>query len=298
MPSPASAASATRRSSSRNSRDRSPQVTRSRASGQRSSRVVMVEACRSGRARAKGMPVGEYSCSRCRGSRLPWCDVSAPVISASGLTKRYGDFAAVDGISFEVAPGESFGLLGPNGAGKSTTMRMIGARLDAHGGDLSVLGLDPDTHGPEIRSQLGVVPQAGQPRHRAARPRQPDRLRPLLRHARARSAATRADELLDVRAARRQGESQGRRPLGRHEAPAHHRPRAHQRSAHPAARRADHRPRPAGPAHPVGPAVPAQGAGTTLVLTTHYMDEAEQLCDRLVVVDKGADHGRGHARRS
>ena len=86
--------------------------------------------------------------------------MSEPVIVARELVKRYGGFAAVDGISFEVAPGESFGLLGPNGAGKSTTMRMVGAVSTRTSGDLSILGLDPDAHGPEIRSQLGVVPQS------------------------------------------------------------------------------------------------------------------------------------------
>src|ERR1700712_2111916 len=86
--------------------------------------------------------------------------VPAPVITAASLTKKYKDFAAVDGISFEVAPGESFGLLGPNGAGKSTTMRMVGAVSTRTSGDLRILGLDPDEHGPEIRSRLGVVPQA------------------------------------------------------------------------------------------------------------------------------------------
>src|SRR5690606_22187690 len=75
------------------------------------------------------------------------------------LVKKYQDFAAVDGISFSVRPGESFGLLGPNGAGKSTTMRMVGAVSTRTGGELSILGLDPDTDGPQIRSQLGVVPQ-------------------------------------------------------------------------------------------------------------------------------------------
>src|SRR5580698_7147662 len=87
-------------------------------------------------------------------------NVPEAVITASSLTKKYKDFAAVDGISFEVAPGESFGLLGPNGAGKSTTMRMVGAVSTRTSGTLSILGLDPDEHGPEIRSQLGVVPQA------------------------------------------------------------------------------------------------------------------------------------------
>ena len=64
--------------------------------------------------------------------------MSAPVIRASALVKKYGDFAAVDGIDFEVAPGESFGLLGPNGAGKSTTMRMVGAVSTRTGGELEL----------------------------------------------------------------------------------------------------------------------------------------------------------------
>ena len=70
------------------------------------------------------------------------------MISASGLTKRYGDFTAVDGIDFEVARGESFGILGPNGAGKSTTMRMIAATLLRTAGDLTILGKDPSKEGP------------------------------------------------------------------------------------------------------------------------------------------------------
>ena len=81
------------------------------------------------------------------------------VITARGLRKVYGDIVAVDSIDFDVAPGESFGLLGPNGAGKSTTMRMIGGTSTRSGGTLSVLGLDPDTQGPQVRAGLGVVPQ-------------------------------------------------------------------------------------------------------------------------------------------
>ncbi|MCB0886545.1 MAG: ABC transporter ATP-binding protein [Propionibacteriaceae bacterium] len=81
------------------------------------------------------------------------------VITARGLTKRFGEVIAVDGIDFEIAPGESFGFLGPNGAGKSTTMRMIAATSTRTGGELSVLGLDANKHGPEIRAQLGIVPQ-------------------------------------------------------------------------------------------------------------------------------------------
>src|SRR5690606_5853318 len=95
----------------------------------------------------------------CRRQPVTSADVSEPVVSAQSLTKKYGDFTAVDAIDFEVAPGESFGLLGPNGAGKSTTMRMVGAVSARTGGELRVLGMDPDTHGPQIRAQPGVVPQ-------------------------------------------------------------------------------------------------------------------------------------------
>ena len=83
----------------------------------------------------------------------------SPVIEARDLRKLYKEEAAVDGLSFEVAPGESFGLLGPNGAGKSTTMRMVGAVSTRTSGELSILGMDPNENGPEIRAQLGVVPQ-------------------------------------------------------------------------------------------------------------------------------------------
>jgi lipooligosaccharide transport system ATP-binding protein len=87
---------------------------------------------------------------------------SAPdsaLIRARGLTKRFGEFVAVDAIDFDVATGESFGFLGPNGAGKTSTMRMIGAVSPVTEGSLTVLGLDPRTQGPQIRARLGVVPQ-------------------------------------------------------------------------------------------------------------------------------------------
>src|SRR6187455_1417785 len=81
------------------------------------------------------------------------------LIHARGLTKRFGEFVAVDAIDFDVAPGEAFGFLGPNGAGKTSTMRMIGAVSPRSGGQLSVLGGDPDQQGAKIRGRLGVVPQ-------------------------------------------------------------------------------------------------------------------------------------------
>ncbi len=81
------------------------------------------------------------------------------LISARGLTKKYGDFTAVDAIDFDVAKGESFGLLGPNGAGKSTTMRIIAATSQRTSGTITILDRDPEEHGPQIRAHLGVVPQ-------------------------------------------------------------------------------------------------------------------------------------------
>src|SRR5436190_22509012 len=83
----------------------------------------------------------------------------SPLIRARGLTKRFGDFVAVDHVDFDVAAGESFGFLGPNGAGKTSTMRMIGCVSPISEGHLRVMGLDPATDGPHIRGRLGVVPQ-------------------------------------------------------------------------------------------------------------------------------------------
>ncbi|MCL2783141.1 MAG: ATP-binding cassette domain-containing protein [Propionibacteriaceae bacterium] len=82
-----------------------------------------------------------------------------PVVEACDIVKKYGDLYAVDHIDFCVHQGESFGLLGPNGAGKSTTMRMIGGTTLRTSGTLTVNGMDPQTHGPQVRALLGVVPQ-------------------------------------------------------------------------------------------------------------------------------------------
>lgn len=211
---------------------------------------------------------------------------TAPVIVATDLVKKYGDTAAVDGISFEVAPGESFGLLGPNGAGKSTTMRMVGAVSTRTSGELRILDLDPNESGPEIRSRLGVVPQTD---NLDAELRVRDNLIVYgryfglpLKHLR-----TRADELLAFaqlsdRATDKVDDLSGgmKRRLT-------------------IARALINDPRILLLDEPTTGLDPQarhilwdrlfrlKEQGTTLVLTTHYMDEAEQLCDRLVVVDKG-----------
>jgi len=218
--------------------------------------------------------------------------VPQPVITAKQLKKQYKDFVAVDGVSFEVAPGESFGLLGPNGAGKSTTMRMVGAVSTRTSGELTVLGLDPDRHGPEIRSRLGVVPQEnnldtelrvrenllvygryfGLPRAQIAR-----RADELLAFAQLEDKATAKVDALSGGMKRRltiaralindprilllDEPTTGLDPQARHIL--------------------------------WDRLFRLKEQGTTLLLTTHYMDEAEQLCDRLVVVDHGAIMAEG-----
>src|SRR4051812_26912903 len=82
-----------------------------------------------------------------------------PLIEARRLTKRFGSYVAVDGIDFEVEPGEAFGFLGPNGAGKTSTMRMIACVSPLSSGELRVLGMDQTTNGSAIRGRLGVVQQ-------------------------------------------------------------------------------------------------------------------------------------------
>jgi lipooligosaccharide transport system ATP-binding protein len=81
------------------------------------------------------------------------------VLSVKDVVKRYGDFVAVRGVSFEVAPGECYGLLGPNGAGKTTLFKMITALARRSGGELGVFGLDPDSAACEIKARVGVVGQ-------------------------------------------------------------------------------------------------------------------------------------------
>jgi len=212
--------------------------------------------------------------------------VPAPVISATSLTKTYGDVAAVDGIDFEVAPGESFGLLGPNGAGKSTTMRMVGAVSIRTSGDLSILGLDPDAHGPDIRSQLGVVPQQDN-LDQDLRVR--DNLLVYGRYFGLPRAlvAERADALLEFAQLSDRAKSKVDDLSGG------------MKRRLTIARALINEPRILLLDEPTTGLDPQarhilwdrlfrlKEQGTTLVLTTHYMDEAEQLCDRLVVIDKG-----------
>jgi lipooligosaccharide transport system ATP-binding protein len=167
------------------------------------------------------------------------------LIRAQRLTKRFGQFTAVDGIDFELRRGEAFGFLGPNGAGKSSTMRMIGCVSPPTSGTLTILGLDSVTQGQAIRSRLGVVPQ---------------------------------EDTLDVDLTVREnlliyGLTIARSLINEPEILLLDEPTT---GLDPQAR------------HVVWDRLfRLKQQGVTLVLTTHYMDEAEQLCDRLVVMDGG-----------
>ena len=218
------------------------------------------------------------------------------LIHARGLTKRFGEFVAVDAIDFDVAKGESFGFLGPNGAGKTSTMRMIGCVSPISDGELRVLDHDPRTEGPTIRARIGVVPQQdtldteltvrenlvlygryfGLSRDECGRradelldfaqltERQNDEVEPLSGGMKRRLTIARAlinePELLLL-----DEPTTGLDPQARH-------------LLWDRLYRLKQR-------------------GVTLVLTTHYMDEAEQLCDRLVVMDKAKIVAEGSPRQ-
>ena len=217
------------------------------------------------------------------------------LVAARTLTKRFGGFTAVDGVDFAVAPGESFGFLGPNGAGKTSLMRMIACMSPVTEGELRVLGMDPATQGPEIRARLGVVPQQdsldmeltveenlviygryfdlsyAEARARAKEllsfvqlsDRARDQVEPLSggmkrRVTIARSLINQPDLLL------LDEPTTGLDPQARHLL--------------------------------WDRLYRLKTQGVTIILTTHYMDEAEQLCDRLVVMDKARIVAEGSPR--
>lgn len=208
------------------------------------------------------------------------------LIQARGLTKKFGDFTAVDGIDFDVAKGESFGILGPNGAGKSTTMRIIAATSQRTSGSISILGRDPEEHGPQVRAHLGVVPQQ-------------DNLdteltvsENLYIYGRYFGLSkgfikNKVDELLEfaqlqekrhVKVDALSGGMKRRLTIAR------------ALVSEPDVLMLDE------PTTGLDPQARhilwdrlfrLKEDGVTLIITTHFMDEAEQLCDRLVVMDKG-----------
>ena len=217
-----------------------------------------------------------------------------PVI-ANNLTKSFGDFTAVDGVDFAVEQGEVFGFLGPNGAGKSSTMRMIGAVSPVTSGSLTVFGLDPHTHGRQIRSRLGVIPQDDTldleltvEENLYIYGRYFDLPRKEIR--------TRITELLEF-AQLTERRSSRVEPLS-----------GGMKRRLTIARGLINRPdllildEPTTGLDPQARHVlwdrlyRLKQDGVTQIITTHYMDEAEQLCDRLVIMDHGRIVAEGSPR--
>ena len=217
------------------------------------------------------------------------------LISAAGLTKRFGNFTAVAGIGFELRRGEAFGFLGPNGAGKSSTMRMIGCVSPPTGGNLSIFGLDPVTQGSAIRARLGVVPQEdtldveltvrenlliygryfGLPRDVIA-----ERTARLLDFVQLTDRA--GDQVEPLSGGMKRRLTIARSLINEPEVLLLDEPTT---GLDPQAR------------HVVWDRLfRLKQQGVTLILTTHYMDEAEQLCDRLVVMDGGKIAAEGSPR--
>jgi lipooligosaccharide transport system ATP-binding protein len=218
-----------------------------------------------------------------------------PLIRARGLVKRFGDFTAVDGIDVEVRTGEAFGFLGPNGAGKSSTMRMIGCVSPPTDGELTILGMDPRRDGPTIRGRLGVCPQEDNlDVELTAREN-------LTTYARyfgipRKVARQRADELLEFVQLDERADSKVE-PLS-----------GGMKRRLTIARALVNEPDIVLLDEPTTGLDPQarhlvwerlfrlKQRGVTLVLTTHYMDEAEQLCDRLVIMDDGKIVAEGPPR--
>ncbi|MBW9205443.1 ABC transporter ATP-binding protein [Mumia sp. zg.B17] len=218
--------------------------------------------------------------------------VTEAMLEARGLRKAYGDFEAVRGIDVTVQRGEAFGFLGPNGAGKSSTMRMVAAVSPISGGSLRILGMDPATDGPAIRARIGVCPQEdsldGDLTVR-------DNLVVYARYfgISRRDAARKADELLefvhltekadgmveDLSGGMKRRLTIARSLVNEPEVLLLDEPTT---GLDPQAR------------HVVWDQLHRlKQTGVTIVLTTHYMDEAEQLCDRLVVMDNGVIAAEG-----
>ena len=220
---------------------------------------------------------------------------AGPLVLARNLRKTFGSFTAVDGIDFEVRAGEAFGFLGPNGAGKTSTMKMIACASPVTGGELRVFGMDPRTEASAIKARLGVVPQA-------------DNLdleltvrENLLMYARyfdipSRAARARTEELLAFVQLAERGDSQVE-PLS-----------GGMKRRLTIARALVNEPDLILLDEPTTGLDPQarhliwerlyrlKKDGATLLLTTHYMDEAEQLCDRLIVMDKGRIVAEGSPR--
>lgn len=204
-----------------------------------------------------------------------------PIISVQDLVKTYGDFTAVNGISFEVFEGEIFGLLGPNGAGKSTTLEIIETLRDKTSGKIIVDGIDLDERPEDIKKIIGVQLQTS-----GFYPGL--NLTELIKlFSGLYNQEVNPMELLDLVNLRDKAKSKAKELSGG------------QKQRFSIATTLINKPRIIFLDEPTTGLDPQarrnlwdlirsiRASGTTVILTTHYMDEAEQLCDRIAILDKG-----------
>jgi ABC-2 type transport system ATP-binding protein len=206
----------------------------------------------------------------------------SPTISVQNLRKSYGSTVAVGGVSFEVEQGEFFGILGPNGAGKTTTLEMLEGLREPDDGQLTVLGMPPWPRNPALLPRIGVQLQSTSFFERLTAREQIRTFASLYG-----VSAPRADEMLSVVGLDEQAET-----------------RAEQLSGGQAQRLSIacalvHDPELVFMDEPTGALDPQarrnlwdllrqiNADGRTVVLTTHHMDEAETLCDRVAIMDHG-----------
>jgi ABC-2 type transport system ATP-binding protein len=203
------------------------------------------------------------------------------IISVKDLTKKYGDFEAVKGISFEVKEGEIFGLLGPNGAGKSTTLEIIETLRDKTSGQVSVDGFDLDKDPGEIKKIIGVQLQTSGYYPGLNLVELIELFGGLY------NQEVRPMELLDVVNLREKAKAKFKELSGG------------QKQRFSIATTLINQPRIIFLDEPTTGLDPQarrnlwqlikdiRTKGTTVIITTHYMDEAEILCDRVAIIDSG-----------
>jgi ABC-2 type transport system ATP-binding protein len=206
---------------------------------------------------------------------------ASPVIAVQGLQKRYGNVEAVSGVDLEITAGECFALLGPNGAGKTTTVEILEGYRRRDGGTVSVLGTDPETAGAAWRARIGIVLQNATDNGALTvtetvrlfagyypRPRDVGEVIDLVGLTEKRSTRT-----VQLSGGQRRRLDVALGIVGRPELLFLDEPTT---GFDPEARR-----------HFWSLIEDLKESGTTIVLTTHYLDEAEHLADRVAVISRG-----------